>query len=67
MLGEGQQCVSVVHPLLGAQHALKSTTQLACEARKSFPHVGAGSFLFHDSASFHNQYQYKNKSFISFP
>lgn len=57
MLGEGLQRVIRMHPVLGGQHTLKSTTELACETIKSFPHKGAGSFLLHGSASFHNQYQ----------
>lgn len=56
MLGEGLQCVILMHPVLGGQHTLKSTTELACETIKSFPHKGTGSFLLHYSASFHNQY-----------
>lgn len=56
MLGEGLQRVMLMRSVLGEEHTLKSATELS-EAMKSFSHKGAGSFLLHGSASFHNQYQ----------
>lgn len=65
MLGEGLQCVTLKHPLLGGQHPLKSATELACEILLFLPKAQDHSFSTAPPAFTINVN--KNKSFISFP
>lgn len=66
MLGEGVQCVIRMHPVLGGQHTLKSTTELACETIKSFL-AKAQDHSFSMALPDFSININKNKSFISFP